>query len=284
MSFTYTTLKSALQDYTQNDETSFVSNMPLFIRLAEERLLKSVRLNVFEKIVSGNMTSSNQYLACPSDFLSPNSLTITNSSNFEFLQFKELEFVQTYNPNPATTGTPKYYAQFDVDNFLIAPTPNSGFTVNLSYFYRPASLTASLFTLTLTSVSGTFTTSDTITGGTSGETSDVSAVPTSTTLTVGVPSGSYTVGETITGSSSGATGTLSSIGSDDTVSWLSENGELALLYGALIECYIYMKGEQDVMNMYNSRFAEAASRLKNLGEAKEVIDEYTAGPLRKART
>ena len=145
MSFTYTTLKSALQDYTQNDETSFVSNMPLFIRLAEERLLKSVRLNVFEKIVSGNMTSSNQYLACPSDFLSSNSLTITNSSNFEFLQFKELEFVQTYNPNPATTGTPKYYAQFDVDNFLIAPTPNSGFTVNLSYFYRPASLTASLY-------------------------------------------------------------------------------------------------------------------------------------------
>ena len=271
MSFTYSTLKSALKDYTQNDETSFVSNLPLFIRLAE-------------KNASGNMSASNQFLACPSDFLASNSLTITNSSNFEYLQFKELEFVQSYNPNSATTGTPKYYAQFDVDHFLIAPTPDSGYTVNLSYFYRPTSLTQSLFQLTLTSVSGTFTTSDTITGGTSGETSDVSAVPSSTLLTVQIPSGDFTVGETITGSSSGATGTLSSIGLDSTISWISENGELALLYGGLIECYTYMKGEQDVMNMYNSRFAEALARLKNLGEAKEVTDEYVSGPIRKART
>tara|TARA_R110000744_G_scaffold258755_1_gene374069 strand:- start:371 stop:1225 length:855 start_codon:yes stop_codon:yes gene_type:complete len=284
MSFTYSTLKSALKDYTQNDETSFVSNLPLFIRLAEERILKAVQLSVFEKNASGNMSASNQFLACPSDFLASNSLTITNSSNFEYLQFKELEFVQSYNPNSATTGTPKYYAQFDVDHFLIAPTPDSGYTVNLSYFYRPTSLTQSLFQLTLTSVSGTFTTSDTITGGTSGETSDVSAVPSSTLLTVQIPSGDFTVGETITGSSSGATGTLSSIGLDSTISWISENGELALLYGGLIECYTYMKGEQDVMNMYNSRFAEALARLKNLGEAKEVTDEYVSGPIRKART
>jgi len=284
MSFTYSTLKAALKDYTQNDEVSFVSNLPLFIRLAEERILKAVQLSVFEKNVSGTMTASNQFLTCPSDFLASNSLTITNSSNFEYLQFKELEFVQSYNPNSATTGTPKYYAQFDVDHFLIAPTPDSGYAVNLSYFYRPASLTQSLFQLTLTSVSGTFTTSDSITGGTSGETSNVSAVPSSTLLTVQIPSGDFTVGETITGSSSGATGTLSSIGADVTESWISENGELALLYGGLIECYTYMKGEQEVMNIYNSRFAEALARLKNLGEAKEVTDEYVSGPIRKART
>ena len=275
MSFTYSTLKKALKDYTQNDEVSFVSNLPTFIRLAEERILKAVQLNFFEK---------NKFLACPTDFLASNSLSLTNNSNSEFLQFKELEFVQSYNPNPSTTGTPKYYAQFDVDNFILAPTPDSNYALELSYYYRPASLTTSLFTLTLTSVVGTFTTSDTITGGTSGETSDVSAVPTSTTLTVQIPSGDFTVGETITGSSSGATGTLSSIGTDSTISWISENGELALLYGGLIECYIYMKGEQDVMTMYSSRFAEALARLKNLGEAKEVTDEYTSGPLRKART
>ena len=284
MSFTYSTLKQALKDYTQNDEASFTTNLPVFIRLAEERILKSVQLNVFAKNAAGNMTSSNQYLACPSDFLAPNSLTITNSNNYEYLQFKELEFVQSYNPNVSNTGTPKYYAQFDVDNFIIAPTPDSNYAVELSYFYRPSSLTASVFTLTLTSISGTFTTSDTITGGTSGETSDVSTVPTSDTISVQIPSGDFIVGETITGSSSGATGTLSSIGSDSTLSWISENGELALLYGSLIECYIYMKGEQDVMNMYNSRFAEALARLKNLGEAKEVTDEYISGSLRKART
>ena len=284
MSFTYSTLKQALKDYTQNDEVSFVSNLPMFIRLAEERILKAVDLNVFEKNATGNMTASNQYLACPDDFLASNSLLLTNSSNDEFLQFKELEFVMSYNPNASTTGTPKYYAQFDVDNFILAPTPDSNYAVEMSYFYRPTSLTDSKFTLTLTSVVGTFTTSDTITGGTSGEASDVSAVPSSTTLTVGIPSGDFTVGETITGSSSGATGVISSIGSDSTLSWVSENGELALLYAALIECYTYMKGEQDVMNMYNSRFAEALARLKNLGEAKEVTDEYLSGSLRKART
>jgi hypothetical protein len=129
MSFTYATLKSMIQDYTQNDETSFVANLPTFIRLAEERILQSVQLNVFQKNVSGNMTSGNQYLAVPSDFLSPFSLSIINSSSKEFLLFKELEFIQSYNPNSSTTGTPKFYAQFDSDNFIIAPTPNSSFTV-----------------------------------------------------------------------------------------------------------------------------------------------------------
>jgi len=208
MSFTYSTLKTALKDYTQNDETSFVSNLPLFIRLAEERILKSVQLSVFEKNASGTMTANNQFLTAPSDFLSANSLTVTNSNNFEYLHFKETEFVRSYNPNPATTGTPKYYGLFDVDNFLIAPTPDSGYTVNLSYFYRPTSLTQSLFQVSLNSITGTFTTSDTITGSSSGETATVSALPSSTVLTTTIPSGDFTVGETITGSSSGATGTL----------------------------------------------------------------------------
>ena len=284
MSFTYTTLKNALKDYTQNDETSFVSNLPLFIRLGEERILKSVQLNLFQRNVSGTVTASNQFLTAPSDFLAPFSLSVTNSSNVEFLQFKSLEFVQAYNPNSSTTGTPKYYAQFDLDHFILAPTPDSGYTASLSYFYRPTSLTQSLFILTMTSVSGTFTTSDTITGGTSGETSEVSEVPSSTTLTVIVPSGTFTVGETITGSSSGATGTLASIGSDSTVSWLSENAEIALLYGCLLECYTYMKGEPDLIQLYNARLTDALSRLKNLGEAQEVSDEYTSGQIRKAKT
>jgi len=283
MSFTLTTLRSSIQDYTENTETSFLNNLSTFIQLAEERILKSVQLNVFEKNVSGTMTTSNQYLACPSDFLAPNSLTITNSSNYTYLQFKEKEFVQSYTPNPATTGVPKYYAQFDVDNFVIAPTPDSGYTVDLSYFYRPASITSSVITFTVTS-SASFTVGETITGGTSGATTTVSSKPSSTTMEVIVPLNSFTALETITGSSSGASTSLVSFTSDTTETWLSTNAEIALLYGSLIECYIYMKGDADVMNMYNSRFAEAIGRLKNLGEAKEVIDEYTMGPIRKART
>ena len=69
MSFTYAQLKQAIQDYTENDETSFVNNLPLFIRLAEERILKNVQLNLFQKNQFGNMTSGSEYLAAPSDFL-----------------------------------------------------------------------------------------------------------------------------------------------------------------------------------------------------------------------
>ena len=88
------------------------------------------------------MTQANQYLACPSDFLAPFSLSIDVSGDAEFLLFKDLDFVQTYTPDPTTTGQPRYYAQFDVDNFIIAPTPNANFTVDIHYLYRPASLTA----------------------------------------------------------------------------------------------------------------------------------------------
>jgi hypothetical protein len=209
MSFTYDQLKQAIQDYTENDETSFVNNLPVFIRQAEERILKNVQLSLFRKNVSGNMTSSNKYLSAPSDFLAPFSLSFVNSDgDHVFLDFKDVDFVQTFNPDATTTGNPRYYATFDIDNFVLGPTPDSNYAVELHYFYRPASLTA--------------------------------------------------------GSGSGTT-------------WLSENAELCMLYGSLIEAYIYMKGEQDIMAQYEKRFMEAIQGLKMFGEAKEVTDEYRTG-------
>ncbi len=142
MSFTYSTLKTAIQNYTENDETSFTNNLAVFIKNAEERVLKNAHLSLFRKNVSGGMSSSNQYLACPSDFLAPFSLSFTSSSVKSFLDFKDVNFIQTFNPNSTTTGSPRYYAQFDVDNFILAPTPDSSYTSELHYFYRPASLTA----------------------------------------------------------------------------------------------------------------------------------------------
>jgi hypothetical protein len=212
---TYGELKTAIQDYTENDETTFVNNLPLFIRLAEERILKSVQLNLFQKNQAGTMTSGNQYLAAPSDFLAPFSLSIDVSGAAEFLLFKDLDFVQTYTPDPTTTGQPKYYAQFDVDNFILAPTPNANFTVDIHYLYRPASLTA---------------------------------------------------------------------GADSGTSWLSTNAEIALLYGSLVEAYTFMKGDPNLMQMYMQRYGEAVSRLKNLGEAQETIDEYRYGSIRIPRS
>jgi len=215
MTMTYGQLKQAILDYTENNETSFVNNLPLFIRLAEERILKNVQLNLFKKNQFGNMTSGNQYLAAPSDFLAPFSLSIDVSGDKEFLLFKDLDFVQTYTPDATTTGQPRYYAQFDVDNFIIAPTPNANYVVDIHYLYRPASLTA---------------------------------------------------------------------GSDSGTSWLSENAEITLLYGSLIEAYTYMKGDMNLMQMYMSRLAEGIARLKNLGEAQETIDEYRMGRVQRQRT
>ena len=209
MSFTLATLKTAIQDYTENTETTFVNNLPLFIRAAEERILKSVQLSFFRKNVTANFSASDQFLAIPSDFLAPLSLSFTDSSsNKNFLDFKDVNFLQEFTPNAATTGTPRYYAVFDVSNFIIAPTPASALAVELHYYYRPGSLT---------------------TGGDSGTT------------------------------------------------WLSENAELALLYGSLYEAYTFMKGEADVLQNYNARLVEAISTLKMLGEAKEVTHEYRAG-------
>ena len=141
MSFTYSSLKTAIEDYTENTETTFVTHMDDFIKLSEERILKNVQLELFRKNTTGTMTSSNQYLAMPSDFLAPFSLSITSSSVKTFLQFKDVNYVQSFNPNSSTTGTPRYYAIFDITNFIIGPTPDSGYTSELHYFYRPASLT-----------------------------------------------------------------------------------------------------------------------------------------------
>jgi len=142
MSFTFATLKTAIQDYTDNSETTFVNNLSVFIKASEERILKNVQLSLFRKNSTGSTTSSNKYLAMPSDFLAPFSLSVLSSSAHEFLEFKDVNFIQTFTPNPATTGTPRYYAIFDVSNFILAPTPDAAYTAELHYYYRPASLTA----------------------------------------------------------------------------------------------------------------------------------------------
>jgi len=141
MSFTYGELKQAIQDYTENDETTFVNNLPVFIRNAEEKLLKMVQLTDFRNNATGNTTASNPYLNCPSDFLAPFSLSYTSGGEKIFVDYKDVNFVQTFAPDASSTGAPRYYAFFDRDNFLIGPTPDQEYTVELHYFYRPASLT-----------------------------------------------------------------------------------------------------------------------------------------------
>ena len=142
MSFTYAQLKQAIQDYTENDETSFVTNLPIFIRAAEERIFKNVQLSLFRKNSTASASSGNQYLAAPGDFLAPFSLSYTDGAGDKnFLLFKDVNYLQDFNTDPTDTGEPRFYAQFDVDYFLLAPTPDDDYAVELHYYYRPDSLT-----------------------------------------------------------------------------------------------------------------------------------------------
>ena len=211
MSFTLTTLTASVQEWTQNDESTFVAEIPFFIQNAEERIFKVVDLEYFRKNATGVMTSGNKFLQKPSDWLANFSLSFVNSSSENvFLLQKDVNYLQEFHPNPSSTGTPRFYASFDVNNFILAPTPNSNFTVEVHYYYRPASLTTD---------------------------------------------------------DSGST-------------WISTNAPDALLYATLIEAYTFMKGENDLLQLYTARFTEAISRLKIYGRWIENTDAYREGLVR----
>jgi hypothetical protein len=142
MSFTYGTLKTAIENYVDTSETTFVATLPTFIKQAEERILKNVWLDNFKKNVTGTATSGTTYLGMPTDFLAPFSLATISSNTYNYLLLKQVSFMKSYKPVSTDTGSPKYYAEFDSDSFILAPTPNADFTFELHYFYRPASLTA----------------------------------------------------------------------------------------------------------------------------------------------
>ena len=140
--FTYSTLKTAIQDYLDNSETTFTNNLNNFIQTTEERILKNVQLPVFRKNVTGTLTQDNTYLSTPTDYLSTFSLAlIDGSNNYSYLLLKQVSYIRDYTPQQATTGKPLYYAQFDDNTFIVAPTPNSNYNVELHYYYRPNSLT-----------------------------------------------------------------------------------------------------------------------------------------------
>ena len=198
MSWTYATLTAAIQSYTENEETTFVANIDNFIKSAEERILKEARLEAFRKNSTATITADNKYLPKPTDWLYSYSMAINDGAGgHTFLLNKDVNFIQDYWPaGNSSSGTPKYYADYDVDNFIIAPTPDTADTAELHYFYRPASLTA---------------------------------------------------------------------GADSGTTWLSTNASLALLYASLVEAYTYMKGEQDLLRVYYSKYMEALMMLKDFG-------------------
>jgi hypothetical protein len=215
MGFTYTELQDAIKNFTENEETSFVNNLSLFIQAAEDRIFALVDLELFRKNVNSALSIGDPYLSVPSDYLAPFSLQITDTGNKNFLLIKDVNFVQQYSIDTNANATPVYYGIFDINNFIVGPTPDQNYTVELHYYYRPASLTA--------------------------------------------------------GAGSGTT-------------WLSEEAPNALLYGSLVEAYTYMKGEPDMMQLYEQRFVQEMQRLKDLAEARENNDAYRRGLPDKPRS
>ena len=206
MAWTYTTLTQAVKDYTENTETTFTNNIARFITITEELILRTIQLPDFRKNVTGTLTSGNQYLTVPSDFLFPYSLAYDNSG-YTFLIFKDVNFIRELYPVSSTTGLPKYYAQFNENSFIVGPTPNANLTVELHYFYEPESITVS----------------------------------------------------------------------SDGTSWLGTNAENALLYGTLLQAYIFMKGEPDITQLYQQQFETALGQLKLEGDGYNRTDAYRTG-------
>lgn len=137
----YTELTQAIQDYCENDETTFVNNIPVFVRQAEERINRAVQIPDLRRNQSGTLTLGDRFLAQPSDFLSVFSLAVVDGdSDYHFLLPKDVNFIREAYPNRTVQGLPQYYAIFDDEFFILGPTPDSAYTVQLHYYYDPPSI------------------------------------------------------------------------------------------------------------------------------------------------
>jgi hypothetical protein len=143
----YAALVQAIQDYTQNEETSFVSNIPTFVQQAEERINRSIMLPELRKNATATMTAGNKYVARPSDFLAVFSFAVIDAAgDTTYLLDKDVSFIREAYPSTSTQALPKYYAQFDGDsdgeqgNFILGATPDANYDIELHYYYDPESI------------------------------------------------------------------------------------------------------------------------------------------------
>jgi hypothetical protein len=212
----YSQLVAAVSDYTENTFTT--TEMNTFIQQAEQRIYNSVQFPSLRKNVTGTVTANNKYLSCPLDYLSTFSLAIVDATGaYEYLLNKDVNFIRQAYPQPTDTAIPKYYALFGPNSavanelsFILGPTPDATYTVELHYFYYPESI--------------------------------VSANTT----------------------------------------WLGDNFDTVLLYGTLVEAYTFMKGETDMMALYDGKYKEALQLAKRLGDGLERSDSYRSGQYRQA--
>ena len=232
----YSELFIAVKGYLENDFQSTVftdsagsssssaaaltstEQVNIFITQAEQRIYNTIQFPSLRKNVTGTLTASNKYLACPSDFLAVYSMAVINTdTSYTYLLNKDVNFIREAYPTPTDTGTPAYYALFGPVStneaeltFILGPTPDAAYSMELHYFYYPQSIT--------TTASGT--------------------------------------------------------------TWLGDNIDSVLLYGALVEGYTFMKGEADMIAIYEKKYQDALMLAKRLGDGMERRDAYRSGQAR----
>jgi hypothetical protein len=203
----YTELKANIQDICENSFTD--GQLAMFTEQAEQKIYNTVQIPDLRNNQSGTVTSDNKYLVFPTDLLYVYSLAVVDGSgNYVYLLDKDTNFIREAYPNASTTGFPKHYGFFDTNSFILGPTPDSNYSVELHYGYYPESI---------------------VTAGTT---------------------------------------------------WLGDEFDSALLNGALIEAIRFLKGEPDMVAMYEKMYVQAMTLLRNLGDGKMRQDTYRSGQAR----
>lgn len=223
----YSQLVADIKAYTENDfpdalasdGTTIITSanqIAQFVQQAELRIYNSVQFPTLRKNVTGTTTASNKYLSCPDDFLAPYSMAVVDGTGaYTYMLNKDVNYIREAYPTPTSTGLPKYYALFGSQtgspnelSFILGPTPDTAYSVELHYFYYPTSIVTAQTT------------------------------------------------------------------------WLGDNFDAVLLYGSLVEAYTYMKGEADLIQLYDGKYKEALALAKRLGDGMERRDAYRSGQAR----
>ena len=303
----YVELSTNVQDIVENEFSD--AQMSMFVRQAEQKIYNTVQIANLRKNVYGTFTANNQYLSCPSDFLSVYSLAVItgvtggdiNTGTYKYLINKDVNFIREAYPPPGSTGIPKHYAIFgprsDLEtelSFIVGPTPDSGYYTELHYYYYPESIVQAAIATLGSITAGSSYTNGTyfnvpLTGGSgSGATAKiVVSGNVVTSVTLQNPGVFYAVGNTLSCSASdiGGTGTsfsipVSTISNANGVSWLGDNFDSALLNGTVLEAARFMKAEVDQVKLYAEMYGQSIELLKNLGDGKQRMDAYRDGQVR----